>query len=150
MKKIIIIIYCFTLLGCKSEVNNKINSIQNSNINNWIEVQKIDSEWVYKIPCRFNSNTMKIQISKKDDKNILTFDTGLETQWFDIKKIEIENQEKIYKTVLPFDTTDTIIFKYHYIDNKRLISEWNIENEKYYFIPISDTLKLKRKFQKCN
>jgi hypothetical protein len=159
MKIVIILLSSFVLLGCKSDVNKtkvdfseetKQKSKQISNTNNWVEVQKINNEWVGVIPCDVYRKVMNISFSKKEGIDALTYDTGLETQWYIVKDvIEVDN-ERIYKTVLPFDTTETTIFKYHYIKDNALVSEWDIDDSKYYFIESSDSDKFKKVKEKCD
>ncbi|MBL7967619.1 MAG: hypothetical protein JNK09_11515 [Prolixibacteraceae bacterium] len=115
----------------------------------WTELTKQNNDWVYYIPCSDIRGLQTIDIIKKDNSQALSWNTGLEEQWYKIKKIIKQGDNLIFETVFPFDTTTTANFTVTFLDKERNIVRWTGEGVSCIYIPTQDTVKYKRIVQSC-
>ena len=153
----LVVICLFSCIG-KVKENNKDNEKVTDEISfnkldiqkNWIEINKINNEWVFMIPCEYKRELKTISITHVDNKEAIICNFGIEKQWYQIKGIKQQGDSTCFATVLPYDTTETEIFSMKYLDKNKNIVRWITDEEVVTFIPTPDTIKYKRIIQHCN
>lgn len=146
------------IFGCNSKFKeNPINKSDQNEImyvksieNNWIEINFIKNKWTYLIPCFNQRETQKITLSKIHNFNAITWNSGLESQWYIIKKTIKSADSVTYKTVLPFDSLQEVIFSFRYINKEKTIAKWGVDGYYKTFIPAKDTITFTKKIEECN
>jgi hypothetical protein len=121
----------------------------------WIELVQENQNWVYLIPCKNERDLQSIEVKKLFGKEVVSWVSGTEGQWYEIKQIQQTKDSLMISTVLPYDTTANILFVFKYIDKARNIGTWKIfeGNDSSYeqtFVPIEDTVKFKRVQDECD
>lgn len=132
-----------------NKLSNEIPLDKLSIPKHWTELTKQNNDWVYYIPCSDIRGLQTIDIIKKDNAQALSWNTGLEEQWYKIKKIIKQGDNLIFETVFPFDTTTTANFTVTFLDKERNIVRWTGEGVSCIYIPTQDTVKYKRIVQSC-
>lgn len=116
----------------------------------WTEINKRDSEWVYIIPCRNVRDLQTVELYKTDNQDAISCNFGTEGQWFAVKETYRQGDSLCFITVLPYDTTNSLIFSMKYVDKKQKIAQWITDGIKCTYIPTQDTGKYRRIVQSCD
>ncbi len=162
MKVEYILAFAF-LIGCSTNSGNKkiidANSasdrskeisIDKINIpTKWTEITQQNNEWIYYKPCPNIRGLFTIDITKINNQDAILDYTGLEGQWYAIKKVIKQGDSLIFRTVLPYDTLSTVIFSITFIDRTKNIVRWNRDRRTYDYIPTKDSIKYKHFSQLC-
>jgi len=102
----------------------------------WLEAKEYFGEWVRILPCDFGRKFASFEILNKHEKTLLIWDNGIEIQGFNIEDLKYKKKSFIFKTCLPFDTSEKLFFQLK--KTKKNIFEWTVYKQTYFFIAKKD------------
>jgi hypothetical protein len=162
--KYLILLTCI-LFGCSSQTNSDkevfetvvVDKPSNKNLldnlqipKSWTEIALIKNVWTYSIPCHKNRELRTILLTKVDNQEAVTWNTGTESQWHVLKKIRTQADSIIFETVLPYDTSVVVLFTLKYLDKEKNIVRWGADGTYCTYMPTQDTSKYNKIQQPCN
>lgn len=102
----------------------------------WLEAREYFGEWVRILPCVIERKFTSFEIVNRLEKTLLIWHNGTEIQEFYIEDLKYKNKTFIFKTCLPFDTSEKLVFQLK--KTKKNIFEWTVYKQTYFFIAKKD------------
>ena len=102
----------------------------------WLEAKEYFEEWVRILPCDIERKFASFELVKRNNNMLLIWYNGSEIQEFSVEYIKYKNKTFTFKTCLPFDTSEKLVF--HLKKTKKNIFEWKVNKQTYFFIAKKD------------
>jgi hypothetical protein len=141
--QLILYIILILLLSCTSnpEKNNrrdiKYITFENLDISKkWIEIPDRNEPG----PGREMSELRTVNLTKIDNTNAIVFNYGYETKWFEVISIEKTKDSILFKTVLPYDTTQFKNISVKFLDKDKFTARWIIDDIICNYFPYKDSV----------
>lgn len=87
----------------------------------WTEIKKQDSEWIYSIPCHNFRELQTVDISNADNIPRVSCNFGTDGQLFTIQNIRQQVDSLVFTTVLPYDSSSTVLMSMKYLDKEKIL-----------------------------
>jgi hypothetical protein len=139
---LITLVSCFTNTRDKNK-STKIHDLRLDNLEipkKWIEIPEFDPSRIDIKHHKSFRDLRTVFLTHVDNKEAISFNYGLESQWFEVKKIDMVQDSLVFLSVLPFDSTQTVTISMKYIDKKNFIARWIIDNIVCNYFPYKDTI----------